>query len=305
MIVEFKNELDKIHQIRSGKLKEGLKLGIPEIDEHFRLKFTNFNVILGHANVGKTTVVLYKMLLYSLKHNVKWLVYTSENEPYTIIRKLLEFLEGKPINMIKNDNLDEKAEWIYSHFKFVDNGLLYTYKDLMRLAESVKKQWDFQGFMIDPYNSLIKDKEELKTLNGHEYDYKVTSEFRIFCRRMKCTIWLCTHANTEALRKKHGLNHFYADHPIPPYAADVEGGGKFVNRADDFLVIHRYTQHPTDWMQSHIHVRKVKDTDTGGRPTSMDEPIKLRSVRNNVGFTIGDVDPIIEKEEFNIKELPF
>lgn len=305
MIVEFKDQLKKIHDIRSGKLKEGLKLGIPELDEHFRFKYTNFNVILGHANVGKTTVILYLMLLYSLRHDIKWLVFSSENEPYTIIRKLIEFMTGKPINKISQDELQKKSDWIYERFKFIDNNLLYTYKDLLKLAESVKKQWNFQGIMLDPYNSLIKDKEEIKNLNGHEYDYKATSQFRVFCRTHKCTIWLNTHANTQALRIKHGMNHFYADHPIPPMASDVEGGGKFVNRADDFMVIHRYIQHPTDWMYSHIHVRKVKDTDTGGRPTTIDEPIKLRSIRNNVGFEIGDVNPIETKEEFSIKELPF
>lgn len=305
MIVEFKAQLQKINDIRSGKLKEGLRLGIPEIDEHFRFKYTNFNVILGHANVGKTTIVLYMMLLYSLKHNIKWLVFSSENEPYTIIRKLLEFLTVKPINRIPQQELDEKSEWIYDHFKFIDGERLYSYKDLLQLAETVKKQWNFQGFMIDPYNSLIRAKNHPNKDNGHEYDYTATSEFRLFCKTHKCSIWLNTHANTAALRYKHGHQHEYGDYPIPPMASDVEGGGKFVNRADDFLVIHRYIQHPTDWMQSHIHVRKVKDTDTGGRPTSMDDPIRLRSVINNVGFEIGGINPIGEKEEFNIKELPF
>jgi hypothetical protein len=70
-------------------------------------------------------------------------------------------------------------------------------------------------------------------------------------------------------------------------ASDVEGGGKFVNRADDFLVIHRYISHRTDWMYSNLHIRKVKDIDTGGRPTPLEEPIYLKSIINNVGFEIG------------------
>lgn len=307
MIVEFRDQIERLKDLRSGKLREGLRLDIPEIDEHFRFKYRNFNVILGHANVGKTTVILYKMILYSLKHKVKWLVYSSENEPYHIIRKLLEFLEVKPFNKITNDDFKNKSEWIYDHFKFIDNNLLYTYKDLVRLAKNVKKQWDFQGFMIDPYNSLVKCPDELNKVNGntHEYDYKATSELRMFCKAYNTTIWLCTHANTNALRNKHTGSHPYAFYPMPPLAADVEGGGKFVNRADDFLVIHRYIQHPSDWMISHIHVRKIKDTDTGGRPTSVDEPIKLRSVLNNVGFEIGGENPIHKKDEFSIKELPF
>jgi hypothetical protein len=109
---------------------------------------------------------------------------------------------------------------------------------------------------------------------------------RNFCKKQNVSIWLTTHAATNALRIKHPNGHEYQGHPIPPLAADVEGGGKFVNRADDFIVIHRYTQHPTEWMNLQIHIRKVKDNDTGGRPTPIDSPIILKSIKNNVGFEI-------------------
>jgi len=305
MIVDYQKEIEKLKLVRSGQIKEGLRLGIPTLDQHYRFKFTNFNVILGHANVGKTTVLLYIMLLYTLKHKIKWLVYSSENEPYTIIRKLVEYICAEPINKINDQDLKDSTAFIYEHFKFIDTNNLYTYKDLISLAESVKKQWEFQGFMIDPYNSLVKDKEDIKNMNGHEYDYVACSYFRIFCRNHNVTMWLNTHANTEALRKKHGMNHIYYDHPIPPMASDVEGGGKFVNRADDFMVIHRYIQHPTDWMYSLMHIRKVKDTDTGGRPTSLDDPVKLKSIKNNVGFEFDGINPILDNADFQLKKLPF
>ena len=93
MIINFSDHIEKLQMVRSGKIKEGLKLDIPEIDEHFRFKTSNFNVILGHANTGKTTVILYLMLLYSIKHNLKWLVFSSENEPYTLMKKMIEFIE--------------------------------------------------------------------------------------------------------------------------------------------------------------------------------------------------------------------
>jgi hypothetical protein len=126
----------------------------------------------------------------------------------------------------------------------------------------------------------------------------------MFCKKEKVTIWLNTHANTAALRYKHPIGHEYVGHPIPPLASDVEGGGKFVNRADDFVVIHRYVQHPTEWMISHLHVRKVKEVETGGRPTPIDNPIKLRSIVNNVGFTI-DNNSILKTELTNPKNIPF
>ncbi len=286
MIINFDEHLNKIKDVRSGKIKEGLKLDIEQIDKHFRFKGSNFNVILGHANTGKTSVILYLMLLYSIKHKLRWLVFSSENEPYTLIKKLIEFLEGQVINKIEEDYFKERAEFINSHFKFIDPNLLYSYKEILDLATQIKKGWDYHGLMIDPYNSLVKDKELSKTHNGHEYDYYATSQMRLFCKKNAVTLWLNTHANTDALRKRHSERHEYAGHPIPPMSSDVEGGGKFVNRADDFLVIHRYIQHPSEWMNSMIHVRKIKDVDTGGLPTSIDDPIILKSVKNNVGFEI-------------------
>ena len=108
---------------------------------------------------------------------------------------------------------------------------------------------------------------------------------RLFCKENQISIWLNTHAVTEALRRTHQKEHEYNGLPVPPNMADVEGGGKWGNRADDVFTIHRYTQHPTDWMISEIHIRKVKEVETGGRPTSIDSPIKLRMMPNNIGFT--------------------
>ena len=286
MIINFDDHLTKIEDVRSGKTKEGLRLDIPEIDEFFRFKAGNFNVILGHANVGKTTLILYLMLMYSIKHNTRWLVFSSENEPYTLIRKLIEFMEGEVINKISKEDFKERSEFINDHFKFIDPTELYTHREIIDFAAQVKKAWNFDGLLIDPYNSMIKDRELSKNHNSHEYDYVACSEMRVFCKKNNISIWLNTHASTDSLRKKHFDRHEYAGHPIPPMASDVEGGGKFVNRADDFVVLHRYVQHPSEWMNSMIHVRKVKDVDTGGRPTPIDDPIKIRSVRNNVGFEI-------------------
>jgi hypothetical protein len=219
-------------------------------------------------------------------------VFSSENEPYSIIRKIVEFREGKPINKIEETHYKEQVKWINEHFKFIDGSKLYTYKSLLDLAQHVKKAWDYQGFLLDPYNSLNKDRGVLKGISEHEYDYQATSEIRIFCKENNISTWVCTHAATQSLREKHPKGHFYEGHPIPPSAASVEGGGKFVNRCDNFLVVHRMIYHPQDWVYSHLHVKKIKDVDTGGRPTPMEDPIRLESVKNNVGFKIEGKNPI-------------
>jgi replicative DNA helicase len=285
MIVSIKEILNTLNQVRTGEYKEGLKTGIDELDKHFRFK-RQFSVILGHSNVGKTQTMLYLMFLYTLRHNIKWLIFSSENQPYQIFKKLLEFDTGLPINRIPEKEMTSRMVRLAQYFNIIDPNELYTYKTLLSEAKRIKEKFDYDGFLIDPYNSLVTDVSAAK-LGKHEYDYLATTEMLHFCNENNCAIWLNTHANTEALRRKHGASHEYADHPMPPMASDVEGGGKFVNRVTDaFFCIHRYTQHPTDWMYTHIHVRKIKDVDSGGMPTFLDEPIRLKSLKNNVGYEI-------------------
>ncbi len=284
MLINFEKHLKKLNDIRAGNVNEGLRLGVDRLDNHFRLVYGNLNFILGHANTGKTHLVFYLMFLYSLKHNVRWLVFSSENEPYSLIRKLIEFAEGKPINQIETEDFKKQYDWVFNHFKFVDTEKAYTYKDLLELATSVKKAWDYQGFLIDPLNSLKKNIP--KNSNSYEYGYESLTDIRIFCKQHNITTWICVHAVTEALRKKHPQGHYYANQPIPPMASDSEMGGMSINRADDFLIIHRYIYHETDWIYSNLYSAKVKNQELGYKPTPIDDPVKFRSILNNVGFEI-------------------
>ena len=302
MLINFDKHLKKLNDIRAGKVNEGLRLGVDRLDNHFRLVYGNLNFILGHANTGKTHLVFYLMFLYSLKHNVRWLVFSSENEPYALIRKLIEFAEGKPINQIEKEDFEKQYEWVYNYFKFVDTEKAYTYKDLLELATAVKKAWDYQGFLIDPLNSLKKDIP--KNSNSYEYGYESLTDIRIFCKQHNITTWICVHAVTEALRKKHPQGHYYANQPIPPMASDSEMGGMSMNRADDFLIIHRYIYHETDWIYSNLYSAKVKNQELGYKPTPIDDPVKFRSILNNVGFEIDGKNLVT----YNTKEqtdLPF
>jgi hypothetical protein len=302
MLINFDKHLKKLNDIRAGKVNEGLRLGVERLDNHFRLVYGNLNFILGHANTGKTHLVFYLMFLYSQKHNVRWLVFSSENEPYALIRKIIEFAEGKPINQIEKEDFEKQYDWVYNHFKFVDTEKAYTYKDLLELATAVKKAWDYQGFLIDPLNSLKKNIP--KNSNSYEYSYESLTDIRIFCKQHNITTWICVHAVTEALRKKHPQGHYYANQPIPPMASDSEMGGMSMNRADDFLIIHRYIYHETDWIYSNLYSAKVKNQELGYKPTPIDDPVKFRSILNNVGFEIDGKNLVT----YNTKEqtdLPF
>ena len=295
---------ERIFDIKDGKVQEGLKIGIPDIDEYIRFKQGNFNLIIGHANVGKTTVICYLLTLWAVYHKLKFVIWSSENTPQSIVRKIIEFKMGKPIHTASKDEINQSIDWCNKYFKVIDVEELYTYKELLKEIDSIKQVWDFQGVVIDPYNSLAKDPQLLRSVGGHEYDYQVSSEFRLYAKKNNVTVFLNAHGVTEAMRRTHVKGHEYENLPQPLGLASVEGGGKWGNRADDVLCIHRYTGHPTDWMYSHLHVLKIKETETGGRCTPYEEPIRLRMSKNNVGFEFLGKD-ILHSKRSELKDVLF
>lgn len=284
MIANIKDLSGKILDIKYKRVKEGLKIDVPEIDEYLRYKQANFNVLIGHSNVGKTTVILYFFTLWAIKHKLKFLVWSSENTTQSIVRKIIEYKMQKTINEADDNSINNALLWCDQHFKVIEVEKLVTYKDLLKDALHVKKTFDYNCLLIDPYNSLAKENSLLKSLGGHEYDYQVATEFRLFAKTNNITLYLNAHGVTEALRRSHPKGHEYEYLPQPLSMASVEGGGKWANRADDVICVHRYTSSPTDWMYSNIHVLKVKENETGGRCTPFEQPIRLKMLQNNVGF---------------------
>lgn len=304
MLAQTNNIKERIFDIKHGKIKEGLKIGIPEIDEFLRYKQGNFNLIIGHANVGKTTIICYFLVLWAVYHKLKFVIWSSENTPDSIVRKLIEFKMGEPIHTASEEKINEAIEWTNKYFKIIDVQELYTYKDLLKEAKAIKEIWDYHGLVIDPYNSLAKDHQLMKGLGGHEYDYLCASEMRLFAKNNNITIFLNAHGVTEAMRRTHPKGHEYENLPTPLGLASVEGGGKWGNRADDVICCHRYTSHGSDWMYTHLLVLKIKETETGGRCTPYENPLKIRMTQNNVGFEFMGQN-MLKVSESDIKETLF
>jgi hypothetical protein len=269
-----------INDFAEGRIKMGLDTGVNILDEHFRFK-KNFTVINGHSNIGKTTFATYLQTASSMRHGWKWLMYTSENKTASQKMKIMAFAMGKPVNEMSYSERVEAFNWVNKHYTFIDNKSVYSFSDILLFAEKVKRNQDLDGIFIDPYNALRRDIGFGSKLGVHEYDYEAMSEMLTFSNANNVAVWLNAHAVTEAQRMKgdDGL-------PIAPFAEQTEGGGKFVNRADDFLTFHRKIQHPERDMRRtvELHVRKVRETETGGSPTPLDSPVLFEMSSNGATF---------------------
>lgn len=303
--VSYADLTGRIDNIRMNRVKQGYDFGHHKLDEYLRFKRGNFNIILGHNNVGKTTTILYLMVLQSMKNKLKWLIFSSENTPESVAIKIVQFYLGKTINKVEEDEMQKAMRFIMGYFIIIDaDKKMYSYKDLIEEATDINSEEGIDGFLIDPYNSLRKEPKMFQALGGHEYDYEVATALRNWAKQNKVSVWVNTHAVTGALRNKYPAQHEYAGMTKPPSVGDVEGGGKWGNRADDMWCIHRLTSHPTEWMYTHIHCFKVKETETGGKPTPYDEPIMLRMKPGSAGFEI-DGESLLETSEKVQGGLPF
>lgn len=282
---------DYLEKWRTGKFEKGLSTGFRDLDKHFVFKRANLVVINGHDNVGKSTVIWYLALISSLLHGWNWIIFSSENTVGSVVKKLIEFYWCKQINYMKASEYAEAKKFVENHFSIIkcDNEL-YNYRDILNMATLLSKKKKYDSLLIDPYNSLKIELTAASKLSTHEYHYEAVSELRLFTKQNDMAIYVNCHAVTNALRQVGADKMAQA-----PQKADTEGGGKFSNKADDFITIHRKVQSPDEWMFSELHIRKIKETETGGRTTPLNAPVRIKMVRGLVGFDIDDTNnPVLD-----------
>jgi len=269
--VAKKEDIDTyLTQWIDGTFEKGLSTGIPSLDKYFVFKRGNYNVINGFDNVGKSTALWYLCLLSAMYHKWSWIIYSSENRSGSIVKKLLEFYWGEPLTKLQPNQVIEGRKFIDKHFTIVNNDVLYNYKDMLNIATKLSKSKKYDGFLIDPYNSLKIDLSNNSKLSTHEYHYEAASEMQMYTKKNDICIYLNCHVITGAMRLQKGESKHRA-----PQKADTEGGGKFSNKADDFMTFHREVQDKENFTKMEIHTRKIKEVETGGGYTPYEQPYIL------------------------------
>ncbi len=303
-LVDDDDDFQWIEDFSQGRIEQGLDTGSDELDKYFRYK-KEFVIMNGHSNVGKTTSALYLIANSTIRHGWKWMIYSAENRTSSIKMSLMQMVCDKKVGNMTYQERKASYEFVNDHFYIVTTTHVYTYMDMITFMEKTQFYHGIDAVFVDPYNSLRLDLRKSEMQNTHDYHYEAATAFLTFSKNNDVAVWLNMHAVTEAQRRKgsDGL-------PSAPYAEDTEGGGKFVNRADCFLTIHRKVQAPDPHTRSmtEVHIRKVRETETGGQPSSLDEPFKMIMNNSHTGFVEwGKQKPIISPLSFTggvQKEIP-
>lgn len=285
MIEPKEQSMEYLKAVIDNRLKKGLKINCL-LDDYFVYKEKSFNIFLGLDNVGKTNWTMWYVTCLIKLHKKKFIIWSGENGSGQLMRDMLQFWSGEYLKDIPN--VDALHKHITSYVTFVDNSKSYNHINLLKIfADS-----DADACIIDPYTGLNHNR---KISSQFDRNYNFCNDVRQFCNRTGKTLFMSLHPQTEAARRVYEKDTQLSGHIQPPRKADCEGGQVFPNRCDNLICIHRFVSHKELYHLTMIHVYKIKDKETGGRPTNIGEPLSF-DFNKGLGFTIGGQNPLKIKD---------
>jgi hypothetical protein len=218
------------------------------------------------------------------------MVYTGENRAASVKMKMMEFFVGKKIIHMDDREHAVSLKFVDEHFFMLSTDNLYTYKDIMDHSKVMMGYKSLKGLFIDPYNSLKLELTASK--NKYNYDYEAYGDMLNYTKRYNTTLFLSVHTTTASQRDRDSSGS-----QKMPHASDTEGGAALYNKSDNFLTLHRKIKDPNEWMFTEVSVDKVRNRETGGKPTPYGSSVRLKMV-NGIEF-VDDYDNL----PFNREQL--
>lgn len=230
---------------------------INTLDAIRKWKKGQVNFIGGIANMGKSAIEEYLMVVKSYYDGTRWAIFSPENYPaHEWYMGLTEILMG--CDLTPNNPYRPTKEQFLEAFDFIKKHFFYIYPETLsptpdyikvKFMELIIKE-GVEGCVIDPLNMLEADYNKY---NGRDDRYLgwVLSEFGKFARE--------NHVYFSIVAHPHKLQ-MGGDGNYPcPNIYDLAGGAMIPNRVDNIFMYHR-PYNVTDPMNpiAEYHSKKVK-----------------------------------------------
>ena len=299
-------EAEWIKLAEMNLIPQGLDIGSHKFDEHFRWKEETINGFFGIDNIGKTTAYIFLNSCMAKRHGKKSLLILKENKARIFRYKIMEMYAGNPLYRCSERLKKEAKEFAYDHFDIFDDipaSRLRTENFIDRVDKLLDRENYFRMF-IDPYNGI-------QHVQLPESNYAFLDSLREMAKTYRLGIDISMHISTDKARnhvhKKGDTTHLLFEHsdiaPMPlenqlkiPRRNFVEGGQPIANKLDDIIVFHRYTKHRELRNYTFINVGKIKEEETGGKPT-FEYPLWFRKEPGSMYFVDSDgINPLLKQK---------
>ena len=249
------------HQIRekvialwkSGGLPKGDTTGWPSLDSLYTVGMSQWTLVTGTPNSGKSEFVDALMVNLARRGNWKFWIYSPENQPLELHHaKIIEKYIGKPFNpgpnqRVDEDDLDAAEAWMDGKFIFCKPDRPDILSILDESGElATRYSQGKMGIVIDPWNFL--EHHRPPHLSETEYVSQTLSHVIDRVRAYKIHLWLIAHP-AKMQKDRDGK------YPVPT-PRDVSGSAHFWNKADNCLTVHRDQAEGSQEVD--IHIQKVR-----------------------------------------------
>lgn len=207
-MINFEND-EQILQELDVYCKEdhnGIKCGIPNLDEIVRLDKKRFTIVTSNENQGKTTFLNFYCYQMAKTNHFKTLFLSFENDKMLFYNKLKKVYKGN--------------EFV-KYSRFLDYNGFTSIDDIFNAINEYKEIWGFDILIIDPFESL----QMFMGGNYKSEDYAVVLErMRQFGKNANIITILCAHQRKLEDNEEPSINKIF-------------GSVSFGNKADNVISI--------------------------------------------------------------------
>jgi hypothetical protein len=214
-------------------LPEGLKIGLNDLDERFRLSLSSLAVITGIPGKGKSEFCDFICSQFNKLYGFKTAIYSPENQPIGLhIAKIFSKLLSKEF---KNAEITP-TEFERTLNYFNENFFITEYKKnktLEQILETAQKLIDSKGIkvlVLDSYNEIEAQKPD--GMLDTEWIGKVLDRLAEFSKNNNILLLLVAHTTKMMWDEKKG------DFNVPN-GYSINGSAHFKGKADYIVVVHK------------------------------------------------------------------
>lgn len=226
----YEQILKSLTDLSRNGLPTGYNMGIPELDDMFRLDKGKLITLTGIPNLGKSEFTDFICTQFNKLYGFKTLFFSAEDDLNTHVAKLITKYTNQDFKDIQIEEIEKQAKYIYENFIFIDYNKVYSVNALLEEAEKQIIEQDIDVLVIDPFNKLEADKD---------YNVTMTDYISKFLDKLL------------RLTKKYNILTLLVAHPkkistdIIPSPYDISDSAHFFNKSDYCLTVHgnksRYT----------------------------------------------------------------
>lgn len=242
---------EKISDIYLNGFPHGLKAGFNQFDEHISFRGSEFTIITGTPNAGKSTFLNNLLVRLSAKHSWKIAMFSPEKQPTEILfSELAEIFIGKPFfsfvptAKMSQEEVDKARDFVEEYFYFMKiDEMDVTIDGILDKAAELVKRNGINCLVIDPWNYV--EHQVPKGMSETQYISEALTKVKRFKDRYGVHVFVIAHPTK--IRKENGVY-------VMPTLYDIAGSAHFFNKCDNGFVAYR------DYVsgQTLINIQKIR-----------------------------------------------